>query len=98
MKLGNNLDFAKLEAQNVRIQNLASDPGTPVLGQIYYNTSTNRLRVCIDAGTPTWLQLDDLTAAEVLALILTVDGAGSNLDADLLDAQNGTYYLARTNH
>lgn len=26
------------------------------------------------------------------------DGAGSGLDADLLDAQSGSYYLARTNH
>lgn len=26
------------------------------------------------------------------------DGSGSGLDADLLDGQNGAYYLARTNH
>lgn len=34
------------------------------------------------------------TPAEVLAKIVTVDGAGSNLDADLLDGQHGVYYLA----
>ena len=34
-----------------------------------------------------------LTAAAALALILTVDGAGSGLDADLLDGQHGAYYL-----
>jgi hypothetical protein len=38
------------------------------------------------------------TAAEILAKLLTVDGAGSALDADLLDAQTGTYYLSRANH
>lgn len=34
------------------------------------------------------------TAADVLAKMLTVDGAASGLDADLLDAKHGAYYLA----
>jgi hypothetical protein len=33
------------------------------------------------------------TAAAILTKLLTVDGAGSNLDADLLDGQHGAYYL-----
>ena len=32
------------------------------------------------------------TAADVLTKLLTVDGSGSALDADLLDGQNGTWY------
>lgn len=36
----------------------------------------------------------DQTAAEILTAIKTVDGAGSGLDADLLDAQSGAFYLA----
>ena len=32
------------------------------------------------------------TAADVLSKLLTVDGAGSGLDADLLDGQQGSYY------
>jgi hypothetical protein len=32
------------------------------------------------------------TAADVLAKLITVDGAGTNLDADLLDGQQGSYY------
>lgn len=32
------------------------------------------------------------TAADVLSKILTVDGAASGLDADLLDGQHGSYY------
>ena len=38
------------------------------------------------------------TAAQILTKLLTVDGTGSNLDADLLDGQSGAYYLARANH
>ena len=38
------------------------------------------------------------TAAQVLAKLITVDGTGSTLDADLLDGQDGAYYLARANH
>lgn len=37
------------------------------------------------------------TAADVLTKIKTVDGAGSGLDADLLDAQEGSYYLNSSN-
>jgi len=35
----------------------------------------------------------DQTASEILTAIKTVDGVGSNLDADLLDGQQGSYYL-----
>jgi len=34
----------------------------------------------------------DQSAAEILTLIKTVDGAASGLDADLLDGQSGSYY------
>lgn len=36
----------------------------------------------------------DYTAADVLTKIKTVDGAGSGLDADLLDGQSSAYYTA----
>jgi hypothetical protein len=37
------------------------------------------------------------TAAQVLAKLVTVDGTGSNLDADLLDGQSGSYYTTMAN-
>lgn len=40
----------------------------------------------------------DNDAATILTKLLTVDGADSTLDTDLLDGQHGTYYLARGNH
>lgn len=39
----------------------------------------------------------NLDASSILAAILTVDGVGSGLDADLLDGQHGAYYLAWAN-
>jgi hypothetical protein len=39
-----------------------------------------------------------LTAAALLVLLLTVDGAGSGLDADLLDGQHGANFLAAASY
>lgn len=36
----------------------------------------------------------DQTATEILAALLTVDGSGSGLDADLLDGQEGSFYAS----
>ena len=37
------------------------------------------------------------TASEILTLLKTVDGSGSGIDADLLDGQEGAYYLNASN-
>ena len=38
-----NLNLSRNELQNTRVQNLASDPASPVAGQVYYNTTNNQL-------------------------------------------------------
>ena len=50
-----------------------------------------------DTAIGTKLNSSAYTAADVLAKLLTVDGVGSSLDADLLDGQSGAYYLAWAN-
>jgi hypothetical protein len=45
MKFLTVLDLQKNELQNAVIQNLATDPSTPVQGQIYYNTASDAIKV-----------------------------------------------------
>lgn len=52
----------------------------------------------IEALDPaTFLAASTYTAADILTKLMTVDGATSGLDADLLDGQHGAYYLDYTN-
>ena len=39
------IDLNQLELQNVRMQNLASAPASPVVGQFYFNTTTDKAMV-----------------------------------------------------
>lgn len=50
-------------------------------------------------STQIGLKLDSasFTGANILANLLSVDGSGSGLDADLLDGQQGSYYLDYNN-
>jgi hypothetical protein len=45
MKFLNNIDLQKNELQNAKVHALATDPSSPVAGQIYFNTADGRLKI-----------------------------------------------------
>jgi hypothetical protein len=90
VKILSNLDLSKNQLLNAVLQNLATDPSTPLEGQFYYSTASHALMFY--NGTA-WKNASGMTAAEILTALLTVDGTTSGLDADLLDGQHGSYYV-----
>jgi hypothetical protein len=83
VKFASSIDLNKLELQNAVIQHLASAPGSPSEGQIYYNTTDDKLYL---RNASTWVDLtaqgggtpDDntVTSAKI------VDGAIMNADVN----------------
>jgi len=65
--------------------------GNGGLTEINFTSALNTKLAGIEAGATA-----DQTAAEILTAIKTVDGAGSGLDADLLDGQSSAYYATAT--
>jgi hypothetical protein len=47
----NTVDLNKNQLNNAAIQNLTSDPATGVLGQVYFNTVDEALKICVTAST-----------------------------------------------
>lgn len=98
MRLGNVLDFNQFEALNMRLQNLGAAPSSPVDGQIYFDTVLDTPRI-YSVALGDWINVGDaMSAADILAALVTVDGAGSGLDADLVDGLSSAALLARANH
>ena len=80
---GSGLDADKLDGQSSAYYGTATAVATNVS-----NIATNTGKLAgIEAGATA-----DQSAAEILTAIKTVDGAGSGLDADLLDGQTSAYY------
>jgi hypothetical protein len=71
---------------------LDNDGNALLTGALYFNTVSSEMRVYNGAS---WDAIPD-NAAGLLAKLLTVDGAGSGLDADLLDGQSSAYYATAT--
>jgi hypothetical protein len=63
IKYLNSINLSQNEIQNVVVHNLASAPSNPKLGQIYYNTSSTEVYVCINETGPVWQSMKgDITA------------------------------------
>lgn len=83
MKILTQLDMVLNSIINLVLEKLASDPGTPTAGRIYYNTTNNEIRW---ADGTTWNSFSaGMTATNILAALAGNAGAGSGLDADRLD-------------
>lgn len=89
-----NLDLVKNQILNVAVHNLASAPSSPVVGQIYYNTTDARMYFW--DGTE-WVDmsgdirdvlggsgLSASTAADVITLDVNVDNATIEINTDAL--------------
>ena len=63
IKYLSSINLSKNEIQNVVVHNLAAAPSNPKNGQIYYDTTSTEVYVCIDETVPTWQSMKgDITA------------------------------------
>lgn len=91
IKFDSEINLLEHALRNALLDPLAADP-SPVLpeGHVYYNTTSDEIR--ISNGTAYIAPGGSMTAAQILSALLTVDGSGSLLDADLLDGQEASSF------
>jgi len=87
------IDLNKLELQNARIQNLASDPASPVAGQIYYNTADSQLKY-YNGSASAW-QVIGQTVEQLQDAVADLIDAGFGISLDYNDG-TGSLTIANT--
>lgn len=71
------LDLNQNELLKAKLETLASAPATPVLGQIYYDSTKQQIGVCINAVGPVWSYGGDITdVVGTLPIVVSVNAAG----------------------
>lgn len=87
------IDLNKLELQNARIQNLSSDPNSPVAGQIYYNTADSQLKF-YNGGASAW-QVIGQTVEQLQDAVADLIDAGFGISVDY-DDNTGSLTITNT--
>lgn len=88
MKILTNLDLAKNQLLNARVQNLATAPTSPVKGQLYFNTASGRLFVYNGSE---WIGCDALGASMTGAdIVAAINSSTAIIDLDNLPEAVGS--------
>lgn len=93
------LDLDKNEIRNAVVQNLASEPASPLAGQIIHNTA--KPDSVKGAGKLGYRTASSWVYPDMEKSVYDTNNDGRvNLadDSDTLDGQHGSYYLNRANH
>ncbi|MBC2722349.1 hypothetical protein [Desulfosporosinus sp.] len=93
MQILTNIDLAKNELQNARIQNLAVDPASPVPGQLWYSTADNTFYG--------WNGTIKLNLGQVLtgaSIVTLINACASLIDDDNLSANVADALTKRHSH
>jgi hypothetical protein len=81
------IDLQKNQLIKARIENLADDPGTPVAGQIYFNTGSGRLRYYTGSA---WIELDSAVESITADAPLSVEVEGTTVTISISEANSST--------
>lgn len=95
MKMLSNLDLNKNEIQNVRVQNLATAPSNPVIGQVYYNTTDKTAYVYDGTSWRDMAEIIDLSTKQDTLVsgnnIKTINGTSLLGSGDISISSGGSY-------
>ena len=75
----NTVNLNKNQLEQAAIQNLAADPASGVLGQVYYNTVVSELKICTTAGNPTGAAWTVVGSYDYWVLDADGNGATANI-------------------